>query len=43
MTTYRSAGVDITRAEDAIARIDVPSPPSADGDPCAGVWTSFGE
>lgn len=32
-----------SRAEEAIARIDRPSWPSADGDPCAGVWTSFGE
>lgn len=52
--TYNSLDTDVlddarawnwgrSRAEEAIARIDMPSGPSADGEACAGVWTSFGE
>ena len=32
-----------SRAEDALERIDLPARADGGGDPCAGVWTAFGE
>ncbi|MCW2737749.1 DUF4153 domain-containing protein [Nocardioides sp.] len=32
-----------SRAEDALARIDLPGPPTGRGDECAGVWSAYAE